>query len=188
MDFKHHFETAWNLAITNVLPLIFMTLLMLAVSMITLGILAPVAMAGYTHSILLLVREGREPRVQDIFSQMKLFLPLLGFSIVAGLVLLIGYMLVIFPGFLLTLALTFFCIFMLPLMTDKSLGLVDAVKQSADLALKGQVLDHVIVTILYIALIAVGSSVFGVGILFTQPLATVFLMSVYEEKTTQLPQ
>ncbi len=187
MDFKHHFEKTWSLTIANLLPLVFMTLLMLAVSFLTLGILAPVAMAGYTQSILLLVREGREPRVQDIFSHMKLFLPLLGFTFVIGVVIMIGFMLVVLPGFLLALAFTFFCLFMLPLMTDKSLGLIDAVKKSAELALEGQILDHIIVTVLYVAIMAVGSSVF-VGILFTQPLATVFLMSVFEEKTTNLPQ
>ncbi len=182
MDFKHHFENTWNITIANLLPLVFMTLLMVAVSMLTIGILAPVAMAGYTQSILLLVREGREPRVQDIFSQMKLFLPLLGFSFAAGVIILLGFMLLFLPGLLITLAISFFCLFMLPLMTDKSLGLVDAVKKSAELSMEGQILDHIIVTILYIAIIAVGSSIF-VGILFTQPLATVFLMSVFEEKT-----
>lgn len=187
MDFKLHFEKTWTLTITHLLPLVFMTLLMLAVSFLTLGILAPVTMAGYTQSILLLVREGREPRVQDIFSHMKLFLPLLGFTVVIGVVIMIGFMLLVLPGFLLSLAITFFCLFMLPLMTDKALGLLDAVKQSAELALGGQILDHVIVTVLYVAIMAVGSSVF-VGVLFTQPLATVFLMSVFEEKTSNLPQ
>jgi len=186
MDFKHHFENTWNLTIANLLPLLFMTLLMVAVSMLTLGILAPVAMAGYTQSILLLVREGREPRVQDIFSQMKLFLPLLAFTVVVGIVIMIGFLLLFVPGFLITLAITFLCLFMLPLMTDKSLGLIDAVKKSAELSLEGQILDHIIVTILYIAIIAVGSSIF-IGFLFTQPLATVFLMSVFEEKTNTLP-
>jgi hypothetical protein len=182
MDFKHHFENTWNITITNLLPLVFMTLLMVAVSVLTVGFLAPVAMAGYTQSVLLLVREGREPRVQDVFSQMKLFLPLLAFSFVAGLIIMAGCILLVLPGVLLSLAISFFCLFMLPLMTDKSLGLMDAVKKSAALSLEGQILDHIIVTILYIAILAVGGSIFFVGILFTQPLATVFLMSVFEEK------
>ncbi len=185
MDFKHHFETTWHLTVTHLLPLVFMTLLMVAMSAISLGFLAPVTLAGYTQAILLLVREGREPRVQDIFSHMKLFFPLLAFSIVVGLIVMVGFMMLVLPGFLITLAIVFSCIFMLPLMTDKGLSIIDAVKESYALAMKGQIVDHIIVTVLYIAIIAVGSSFF-VGVLFTQPLATVFLMSVFEEKTTAI--
>ena len=61
MDFKKHLETAWKLTIANLIPLIFMTLVMAVVSVLTLGILAPVTLAGYIHSLILLVREGREP-------------------------------------------------------------------------------------------------------------------------------
>jgi hypothetical protein len=78
MDFKRHIETAWNLTLANIVSLILMTLVMVAISSLTLGILAPVTMAGYTQSLLQLVRNGREPKVQDLFSHMNLFLPLLG--------------------------------------------------------------------------------------------------------------
>jgi hypothetical protein len=40
-----------------------------------------------------------------------------------------------------------------------------------------------VVVILFVGLVAVGSSVF-VGTLFTQPFATVFLVSVFLEKTS----
>ena len=45
MDFKRHIETAWNLTLGNVVSLILITLVMVAVSSLTLGILAPVTMA-----------------------------------------------------------------------------------------------------------------------------------------------
>ena len=67
MDFKHHIETAWNLTLGNIVVLIISTLVMVAVSSLTLGIMAPVTMAGYTQSLLQLVRNGREPKVQDLF-------------------------------------------------------------------------------------------------------------------------
>ena len=43
---------------------------------------------------------------------------------------------------------------------------------------KEHVVDHVVVFILFVGISAIGSSVF-IGSLFTQPLATLFLMSVY---------
>ena len=126
MDFKYHLETAWKLTLQHIAPLIFMTLAMIVISFITLGILGPVAVAGYMHSILLLIREGREPKIQDIFSHMRLFFPLLLFGIVIFIITLIGIMLLFLPGVLFVLAISFCCIYMLPLMTDRNLGLIDA--------------------------------------------------------------
>ena len=91
MDFKMHFERAWKLTFSFIVPLLLLTLVMVGVSFLSLGILAPVTLAGYFHSLLLLVRQGREPRVQDVFSQMRLFWPLLGFSILFLLAASIGF-------------------------------------------------------------------------------------------------
>ncbi|OEU67923.1 MAG: hypothetical protein BBJ57_12145 [Desulfobacterales bacterium PC51MH44] len=179
MDFKYHLETAWKMTLQYIAPLIFMTLAMIVASLITLGILAPVAMAGYMHSILLLIREGREPRVQDIFSHMRLFLPLLLFGIVVFIITMIGLMLLFLPGVFFALAVSFCCIYMLPLMTDRNLDLIDAVKASFSMVTKEKLMDHIVVYILFVGISAIGSSIF-IGCLFTQPLATIFLMSVYD--------
>ena len=179
MDFKYHLEIAWKMTLQYIAPLIFMTLAMIAISFITLGILAPVTMAGYMHSILLLIREGREPKVQDIFSHMRLFLPLFIFGVVVFIITMIGMMLLFLPGALFLLAVSFCCIYMLPLMTDRNLGLIDAVKESYAIVTKEKLVDHIVVFILFVAISAIGSSVF-IGSLFTQPLATIFLLSVYE--------
>ncbi len=181
MDFKKHIETAWNMTLKHIVILILMTVVSLAVSFFTLGILGPVVMAGFVQSIILMMREGKEPRMEDLFSQMRLFLPLLGFSIVVCIAMLVGFLLFVLPGLAILLAVTFGCLYMLPLMTDRRMGLIDAIKTSWDMAVQGNVADHVVVVILFMGLIAVGSSVF-IGILLTQPFATVFLVSVYLEK------
>ena len=181
MDFKKHLEIAWNLTLRFITPLVFMTLVMFVVSFLTVGLLAPVTMAGYMHAILLMVRENREPKLQDIFGQMHLFLPLLGFGLVVFLAVVVGFALLVLPGILILLAVTFGCIYMLPLMTDKGLGLFDAIKESWAMATTGEVLDHLVVVILYVGITTIGSSVF-IGALFTQPLATILLMSVYADR------
>jgi len=182
MDIKKHLETAWNMTLKFIVPLVILTLVMLAVSIVTLGILAPVALAGYTQSLLLLMRTGREPRVQDIFSQMRLFLPLLFFGIVTFIAVLIGFILMVLPGILVALAVLFCCFYMIPLMTDRGLGLMDAIKESYAMAMSGNKQDHAVAVLIFIAITAVGGSIF-IGSLFTQPLATLFFLSVYEEKT-----
>jgi len=181
MDFKTHFETAWALTLRYIAPLILMTLVQALVSGITLGVLAPVTMAGYMHSILLMVREGREPRIQDIFSHMRLFLPLFLLGLVFFIVTIIGFALFVLPGFLILLAIAFGCLYVLPLMTDKGLGVVEAIRESVRMSTGKNTLDQIVIMIVYVGLCSVGGSVF-IGWLFTQPFATAFLLSVYEEK------
>lgn len=183
MDFKKHLEIAWNTTLEHIVMLILMTLVMLVVGFFTLGILAPVVMAGFTQAVIELMRNGREPRIDDLFSQMRLFPPLLGFSLVVFLATLVGLFLFVLPGFAVVLVVTFGCLYMVPLMTDKKMGLIDAIKSSWAAAIGDNVADHIVVVILYIGLIAIGSSVF-IGTLLTLPFATVFLISVYFEKVS----
>jgi hypothetical protein len=181
MDFKKHMVLAWELTLKFIVSLVLMTLVMSGVSIVTLGLLAPVLMAGYMQSILSMIRNGREPKIQDLFSQMRLFLPLLGFGIVVFIAIIIGFMVFIIPGFLVIIAISFFCLYMLPLMTDKQLALVEAIKKSYSMAVRDNISEHVVVAILFLAISGIGGSFF-IGFLFTQPLATIFLLSVYEEK------
>jgi hypothetical protein len=187
MDFKYHLETAWKLTLQHIAPLIFMTLAMIVISFITLGILGPVVLAGYMHATLLLIRQGREPKIQDIFSHIRLFFPLLLFGVIVFIITLVGMMLLFLPGLLFVLSVSFCCIYMLPLMTDRNLGLIDAIKESFSMVTKEQLVDHVVVFILFIGISAIGSSVF-IGALFTQPLATLFLMSVYDSLGKSAPE
>ena len=182
MDFKIHLEKAWRLTLKYIAPLIIMTIVMIAACFFTLGILGPVTMAGYMQSVLSMVRDGREPKVQDVFSHMRLFFPLVIFGVLVLLATLIGFSLLVIPGIAVVLAVAYCCLYMLPLMTDKGLGLFDAVKESYAITTKGSWIDNLAVFIIFIGVLALGSAAF-IGILFTQPFATIFLMSVYEVKT-----
>lgn len=181
MDFKKHLEKAWDITLKNLVMLILMTLVMMVVSFFTLGILAPVITAGYLQAIIELIRSGREPRMEDLFSQMRLFLPLLAFSVITTIVILIGFAMIVLPGLLVVLAVAFGCLYMLPLMTDKQMGLIDALKTSWQMAVKENIAEHIAMVILFFGLMAIGGSVF-IGTLFTQPFASVFLISIYLER------
>lgn len=187
MDFKHHLETAWSVTLQHIAMLILITLAALVVSCLTLGILSPVVMAGFTHAVVLMMREGRQPRIEDLFSQMRLFLPLFGFSVVAAIAIAVGLFLLVLPGLAVVFAVTFSCLYLLPLMTERHLSLGDALKTSWNMAFDDSLADHIVMVILFIGLISIGFSVF-VGILLTGPFAVVFLISVYLEKVGAPPQ
>jgi hypothetical protein len=182
MNFKHHLERAWRLTIDNLVPLILMTLVMVVVSLLSLGILAMVTLAGYTKSILLMIRTGREPKLGDVFSEMKLFLPLLGYSLAVFIITAIGFALLFIPGVILACAIAWASLYMLPLMVDKGMGVMEAVKESFRIvSSREDIMDHIVLLILLVGISAVGSSVF-IGWLFTQPFAMILLLSAYEEK------
>ena len=118
--------------------------------------------------------------IQDLFSKMDLFFPLLGFFILYTVITIIGMTLVL-PGIFIMLAVVYFCVYMIPLMVDKDMGLVDAIKKSYALSLHGDKVDHMVAVLLYIVIISIGGSFF-VGTLFTLPFATIFMLLVYAEK------
>lgn len=166
----------------HIVSLILITAAMFGVNIISLGILAPVTAAGYMQSILLMVRENREPAVQDLFSEMKLFFPLLGFGFLAAIIIMIGFLLLFVPGIIMIFAVIFTCTFMMPLMTDKGLQLFDAIKKSYAMAVKENITEHFILIVLFLCIMTIGSSFF-IGALLTTPFAFIFLLSIYNEKT-----
>ena len=181
MDFKDIFNRTWQLFVANLPALILSTLVYIAVSVVSLGIMAPVLTAGYMQSLLLLVREGRKPEIRDLFGQMRLFFPLLAFLVAVVIVVSIGFGILVLPGIGVIIALSFFCLYMLPLMTDQGLGLINAVKTSSRMALEPPVGEQVAVVTVFLVLNSIGNST-GIGVLFTQPFATLFILLVYEHK------
>ena len=200
MDLKRHLETAWHLTLKNKSPLILITLalsLILSVlpsffafislpllGVLSMCILGSVALPGYIFSILQMIRNDRQPKIVDLLSQHQLFFPLSAFSIVMAILVYIGFQILFFPGIAVLCALAFICLYMLPLMVDKKMGLIEAIKLSWKMAVTDNVADHWIIIILVIGLTTIGSSLI-VGILFTQPFATVFTLLVYNEKISR---
>jgi len=181
MDFINLFKKTWEQSKNNIIPLLISTLVLFVISFITLGILAPIAFAGYYSSILKMVRDGRQPQPLDIFSEKGLFLPLLIFGIAVTLLIMIGFALLIIPGILISIAIVYSCLYMIPLMVDKKLELSDALKESYAMTKRGSIVDHIVVLVIIVGLQALGSS-FILGSFIATPMTTVFLMNVYDSK------
>jgi uncharacterized membrane protein len=186
MDFKGHLETAWNTTLQFIVPVILLTLVQMIVIIFSFGIMAPVTTAGYMQSLLLALREGREPKIGDLFTEMRLFLPLFLFGLLAIIATFVGFAMLILPGFLVVGFLVFSTMYMIPLMSDRRMDLMDALKESWNMATKAPLSDQIIVMVLYLVIISLGSSI-PVAVLFAQPLATFFVLSVYEERLQAPP-
>ncbi len=178
MDFKKLIVQSWNHTLNFIGPVLLVTLVQLLVIIISLGILAPVTTAGYVQSLLLAVREGRQPQVGDLFSEMRLFLPLFLFFLLVTVVAVIGFTLLVLPGFAVIGFVAFASFYLIPLMTDQKMGLFDALKMSWDQAVKPPLSDHLVVAILYVVIMSLGSSL-PFAFLLTQPMATFLMVGAY---------
>jgi uncharacterized membrane protein len=187
MDFKKHLEIGWQNTLKFIGPVLLLTFIQILVSICSLGILAPVTTAGYMKSLLLAAREGRTPDIKDLFSEMSLFLPLLGFGIVVVIAVGIGFMFLFLPGLILMILIVFASLYMLPLMVDRRLGMIDALKASWEMANRNPIADQIIVTIIYAAILSIGGSI-PFAILLAQPLATFVILSVYQERIGASPE
>ncbi len=181
MDYVKLVENTWNQSKENLLPLLIVTLVFISISVVTFGILAPAAYAGYYRSIHQMVKYSRVPQARDVFSELRLFFPLLLFSVASALLIALGFFLLLLPGILISFAIAFSCLYMIPLMVDKNLGLFDAVKESYAMSRRGSIFDHIIVMLMIFGVQFIGGS-FILGTVLTTPLTAVFLVNVYEYK------
>jgi membrane-anchored glycerophosphoryl diester phosphodiesterase (GDPDase) len=110
---------------------------------------------------------------------MRLFLPLLVFGLVALVPIALGFILII-PGMIIAGFITYAAFYLLPLMTDRELGLFDGLQESWRLVTRPPVADHVVLVIIYLAIISIGGYIWF-GILITQPLATFIMVNAYQE-------
>ncbi len=181
MNYNAYFEKSWRLFTTHLVALLLSTVVLLVGSVLSLGIMMPVMTAGYMQSLLLAVREDRPPEIRDLFGQMRLFFPLLGLSILLTLVLLIGFTFLVLPGLIVAIAMAYFCMYVLPLMSDEEMGLIDAVQESCRMGLREPVGDHVLAVAVFLVLNSLGSSIVF-GVLVTQPYSALFVLCVYEAR------
>jgi len=178
MDFKDLIVRSWQNTLNHIGPLLLITLVQLVLIIVTLGILAPVTTAGYVNSLMQVVRDERKPEVGDLFSQMRLFFPLFLLSILVAVVAFIGFSLLVLPGFAVLAFIAFAAFYLLPYMVDQKLGLFDALKASWEAAMQEPVSEHIIVVIIYVAIMSLGSSLWF-AFLITQPMATFIMVEAY---------
>lgn len=181
MNLKNLFKMAWQTTLAFIGPLVLLTLAYLVMIVVSFGIMAPVATAGYMQSLLRLLREGRSPTLRDLFSEMSFFLPLTGFYFLAMVTAVIGFTFLLLPGVLVVAFFTFSTLYLVPLMTDRRLGLFAALQESWEMAVEDPVMDQVIVVVAFLAITSVGGSV-PFGFLVTQPFATILLLGAYEKR------
>ena len=125
INFQACLENTFRMIKAEPIILILGGLVVQLLTILTMGILAGPFLGGYFLLIIYYLRENRKPVFNDIFSGLQQFANLLPYFFVL-LTILIGFMLLILPGFVLAT----WWIYVLPLMVDRKISFSEAMKIS----------------------------------------------------------
>ena len=116
--------------------------------------------------------ENKKPNFKDLYSNYTLFLPFFLTSIILGIIIIVGFILLIIPGIYLAVRYQFTSF----VIVDKKLSYWTAIKKAGELT-KGRWMQIFLFDLALIGLNLLGLLALGIGLLLTIP--TSFFASVY---------
>jgi len=150
IDIALAFKGGWRVFAADIVPLIVGGLIALALSIVTIGILAGPLFAGLYNMAAGRIRDGRRPEIGDVFSCMDRFWDFFAAALV--LVILIGLAWVTVVGGILLMTIW---LYVFPLMVDRRMGLGDAMATSYHMVVGNGFWEHLAFVLLLTALNAV---------------------------------
>lgn len=160
---RHHLDVgltlkqSWRLFVKDLGPLLIAGLITVALSVLTLGVLAGPLTAGLYAMVMGRVREGRQPEVGEVFDQFDRFWAFLGATLV--LVILIGLAFItVIGGFLLATI----WLYVFPLMVDRKMGLGEAMKTSKDMVMENGFWEHLALVVILAVISSVANGVLAI--------------------------
>lgn len=183
VKFGEWIEQGFALFKNNAGVLILAGLIVVALSTISLGIVAGPLMIGICMVTLRLVDGGEAPAAGDVFQGFNQFLDgFLFFLILAGISIVLNVLLGVIPfaGILATYALMAFVIFAPFKMADEGLGFQDACKQSIE-TVKSNYWPFLGFSIVAGLIGSVGAFLCGIGMILTLPIQYCILAVAYRD-------
>ncbi len=196
MNIIKSFNDSWSIYTKNFITLVLAFILVILISVFTFGILAIPLMVGY-QMMFLKAKRGESFSTNIIFSQFKKYFRLIFASLLIGIIEVAAFI----PALLLlnmdmsTLGNIFFVlgllfdifigvsfIFALLLIADKDLKVRNSLKTSMDLVLKNNFWMHLVLIVLVGIVTQIGSFAWGVGVIFTAPLAIGAISCAYADE------
>jgi uncharacterized membrane protein len=147
----------------------------MALSVVTLGILAPVMALGIAE-MFYKTRDGSKAVIDDLFTHMGRTLDLAIQGFLIGVCVLLGCIMLIIPGLLL-MALWIYAPYYL---VYKNMGIIDSLKASTAAVKKNGLMMHVVIILVTLLVNAIGIQIV-IGVLLTYPLVMGFIGFLFSE-------
>ncbi|HET6350228.1 MAG TPA: DUF975 family protein [Candidatus Krumholzibacteria bacterium] len=126
--------------------------------------------------IYLRLRDGEKPIFENLFDGVARAHTWVGASIIAGVAIVMGLVLLIVPGIIIMLRLWFVGF----VLVDERTGPIDAIQRSWDIT-RGHTMDLLFLFIVLVGLNILGVCCLGVGLLVTVPMSGLALAFIYRE-------
>lgn len=143
---------AWRIFVRNLGTYVVATLAAAVLTAVTIGVLGGPLFAGLCRMILLRVREGRQPRVGDVFALLDRLGAFIVPSLVLTVLIVIGLLQLFVPGLVIVATVVVLLVpavvlatmwfYVLPFMVDQGLSFSRAVAASRELVRRGSFADH----------------------------------------------
>lgn len=180
MDIGKAITASWNLTIKHIWVVLGASLIGGLLSVVSAGILLP-GLAAAIMLIYLKAKRGKPVEVPDVFSCLKSTIRLLLAFIWRLILVAIGLVLIIVPGLIFAAWWIFTPLFI----ADQGCGISEAMRRSKKLTKKVGTTNTVVFVFILAVIALSGKLLFGVGLLFTVPLALGTLAMAYEEATAR---
>jgi hypothetical protein len=175
MDIGKAFERGWKLFVKDVAPYVVGTLILGALTVVTVGILYGPLSAGLYVMAVRRIRQNRTAEIGDVFWGLSHFWRFFGAALLLLLLIGIGFVFLIIPGLLLATI----WIYVFPVMVDRDMGVFDAMAESRRLVRENGFGQHLVMVLLLAALSIAGSIAGGLGHLLTLPLTFTIITAMY---------
>ncbi len=172
-------KESWEITKPNLVPLLVGSILIgVVVSVLSMIPLAGLVAGPFYGGLLVMAlraTEGKPIEIGHSFAGLKMFVPLLLVTLVVGLAVGIGSILLIIPGLYLAMA-TMYSTY---LVIDREMEFMDAIKASVGVVNKS-IVPHIVLLLVLGLVNFVGSIPCGLGLLVTGPLSMVAVALVYK--------
>lgn len=119
--------------------------------------------------------EDKNPQLKDIFSGFPVILKAIGLSILVGIIVIVGMVLLIVPGIIFSFMFSQ-CYYILA--DDNSKSIIQCLKESAAM-MKGYKFKYFVLGLSFLGWIILGMIPFGIGLLWVMPYMNVTVASFY---------
>ena len=120
--------------------------------------------------------DGQKAEITELWAYPQYLLRMIGASILYGLIVLAGFVLLVIPGIYLALRLQFYSYYII----DKDAGAIDSLKMSWKVT-EGNMINIFLFMLLLVALNILGAIVLLVGLLVTIPVSFVAVTLLYRK-------
>ena len=174
MDFGALLTDTWKTFIDNIVHAILFflvgTLLCFTI------ILIPTVLGGWARGFIQIVKNGEKPEFSELWDFSN-YLQLAFLCIACGIIISIGYMLLIIPGIILSIWFLYSVFFV----ADKNMNFWEAMMLSKTRAGETGFFNHFVIFIILCIINAIGSMAGGLGALVTGPFGFLLLALVYTD-------